>query len=196
MTYVPKILAFSGSTRTESFNKKLVKAAIRGAVAAGAQVTYLDLRDLALPLYDGDLEDEQGLPPGGRKFKDLLLAHDGLLICSPEYNSSISAVLKNAIDWASRPAPGEAPLECFEGKVAALLSASPGALGGLRGLVTVRSILGNIGVVVLPGQFALSRAHEAFNPDGSMKDAKQQANAEKIGASVAQFINRLKGGTA
>src|SRR5262245_50287143 len=125
-----KILAFAGSTRTGSWNKKLIKVAIRGAEAAGAQVTHLDLRDLVLPLYDGDLEDSQGLPPGGRKFKDLLLAHDGIMISSPEYNSSISGVLKNAIDWASRPAGGEKPLECFEGKAAILMSTSPGNLGG------------------------------------------------------------------
>src|SRR5437879_5724181 len=100
MAYVPKILAFAGSTRRDSYNKKLVKIAIKGAEAAGAQVTYLDLRDLNLPLYDGDLEVSEGLPPGARKFKDLLFANDGIMISSPEYNSSISGVLKNAIDWA------------------------------------------------------------------------------------------------
>src|SRR4051812_45824702 len=113
MVYVPKILAFAGSTRTDSHNKRLIKVAIKGAEAAGAQVTYVDLRDLNLPLYDGDFETSEGLPAGARKFKDLLLANDGIMISSPEYNSSISGVLKNAIDWASRPAPGEKPLECF-----------------------------------------------------------------------------------
>ena len=106
----PKILAFAGSTRTESWNKKLIKIAAAGTRAAGAEVTELDLRDIPLPLYDGDLEHEQGLPPNGRKLKDLMLRHDGFLISSPEYNSSISGVLKNAIDWASRPVPGEKPL--------------------------------------------------------------------------------------
>lgn len=191
MGHTPKILAFAGSTRSESFNKKLVKIAAAGARAAGAEVTYLDLRDIPLPLFDEDLEKE-GLPPNARKLKDLMLAHDGFLISSPEYNSSISAVLKNAIDWASRPAPNEAPLGCFADKVASLMSASPGALGGLRGLVTVRSILGNIRVLVLPDQVAVSKAHEAFNPDGSMKDAKQQASIEKLGANVAQVLAKLK----
>src|SRR5437667_12827791 len=111
-----RILAFAGSTRKDSYNKKLVKVAIRGAEAAGAQVTYLDLRDLNLPLYDGDLEEEITLPEGGRRFKDLLDAHDALLISSPEYNSSISGALKNAIDWASRPQPNEKPLQQFTGK--------------------------------------------------------------------------------
>jgi len=194
MAYTPKILAFAGSTRKDSFNKQLIKVAIRGAEAAGASVTYLDLRELALPLYDGDDEDANGLPAGALRLKELMKSHDGFLIASPEYNSSISAVLKNAIDWASRPAPNERTLEPFDGKVAALVSASPGALGGLRGLAAVRSILGNIQVLVLPDQFALSKAHDAFNADGSMKDAKQQARAENIGATLAKFIARLRGG--
>ena len=127
MAYVPKILAMAGSTREASFNKKLVRIAVSGARSAGAEVTIVELRDLGLPLYDGDLETRDGLPPAVRKLKDLMLAHQGFMISSPEYNSSISAVLKNAIDWASRPVPGEAPLECFTGKTAAIMSASPGA---------------------------------------------------------------------
>ena len=187
----PKILAFAGSLRKESFNKKLVKIAAAGAKAAGAEVTYLDLRDIPLPIFDEDIEASEGLPPNARKLKDLLLANQGLLISCPEYNSSISGALKNAIDWASRPVPGEAPLQCFDGKITSLMSASPGALGGLRGLVTVRSILGNIKVVVLPDQVAVSKAHEAFNPDGSLKDAKQKASIEALGANVANMLAKL-----
>jgi chromate reductase len=195
MAYVAKILAFAGSTRTDSYNKKLIKVAMRGAEAAGAQVTFLDLRDLNLPLYDGDLEASDGLPPGARKFKDLLLANDGIMIASPEYNSSISGVLKNAIDWASRPVPGEKGLEGFTGKAAVLMSASPGALGGLRGLVTVRSLLSNIGVTVLPEQVTVSTAHEAFNPDGTMKDAKKQSSVEDLGKNLAAMVGKLKSDT-
>src|SRR5260221_4793582 len=117
----PRILAFAGSTRTESFNKKLVKIAAEGARAAGAEVTMLDLRDLALPLYDGDLEAKEGLPEGAKKLKRLMLDADAFLISAAEYNSSITGVLKNAIDWASRPVPGEAPLACFTDHVAGLL---------------------------------------------------------------------------
>jgi chromate reductase len=188
----PRILAFAGSTRRESFNKKLVAIAAKGAADAGAEVTLIDLKDFPLPLFDQDLEAEQGMPENGRKLKQLFIGHDGLLIASPEYNSSITAVLKNAIDWVSRPAPGEPSLIAFNGKVATLLSASPGALGGLRGLVHVRSILTNIGVIVLPQQIAVGKAQEALRPDGSLIDSKQQASIEGLGSALAAFLMKLK----
>ncbi|MGI0008244.1 MAG: NADPH-dependent FMN reductase, partial [Nitrosopumilaceae archaeon] len=155
----PKILAFAGSTRTDSFNKKLIKIATNGARDAGAEVTVIDLHDFPMPVYDGDLEQRDGLPATARKLKDLMLSHQGFLISSPEYNSSISGVLKNTIDWTSRQSQGEIPLACFKNKVAGLMSASPGGLGGLRGLVHVRAILENIGVLVIPEQIAVAKAH-------------------------------------
>ncbi|WP_199338338.1 NADPH-dependent FMN reductase [Nostoc sp. FACHB-133] len=191
MASPPKILAFAGSTRIDSYNKKLVKIAAAGAKAAGAEVTYIDLRDLPLPLFDEDLEAQKGLPANARTFKDLMISHQGLLIASPEYNSSLTAVLKNAIDWASRPAPNEAPLAAFAGKVASIMSASPGALGGLRGLVHLRSILGNIKVLVLPDQVAVPKAYEAFNPDGTLKDPKQQQSIEKLGDDLTKILLKL-----
>ena len=193
MSYQPRILAFAGSTRKESFNKKLLQIGVKGARAAGAEVTVVDLRDLPMPLYDGDLEAEHGLPENAKKWKELLKANQGFLIAAPEYNSSITGVLKNAIDWASRSEAGEAPLVCFTDKAAALLSASPGALAGLRGLVTVCSILHNIGTHVLPNQVGIPRAHEAFQPDGSLKDPKQQIHVEIIGAALADFLKRHHG---
>ena len=189
---MPRILAFASSTRRESFNKKLVAIAAQGAREAGAEVTLIDLKDFPLPLFDQDLEAEQGMPENRKKLKKLFIDHDGLLIASPEYNSSFPAVLKNAIDWVSRPAPGEPSLAAFRGKVATLMSASPGALGGLRGLVHVRSILGNMGVIVLPDQIALAKAHEAFQPDGSLVDPKRQAGVEGLGKTLASFIAKLK----
>ena len=188
----PRILAFASSTRRESFNKKLVAIAAQGAREAGAEVTLIDLKDFPLPLFDQDLEAEQGMPENGKKLKKLFIDHDGLLIASPEYNGSFPAVLKNAIDWVSRPAPGEPSLVAFRGKVATLMSASPGALGGLRGLVHVRSILSNIGVIVLPDQVAVAKAHEAFHADGSLKDPKQQAGIEGLGKALASFVAKLK----
>jgi NAD(P)H-dependent FMN reductase len=189
----PRILAFAGSLRKDSFNKKLVQVAAQGARNAGADVTIIDLRDFPMPIYDGDLEASEGLPANGRKLKDIFLAHHGLLISAPEYNSSITAVLKNTIDWVSRPVAGAKPLAEFTGKVAGLLSASPGALGGLRGLVHVRSILGNIGVLVIPEQQAITKASDAFAPDGKLKDEKQQQGVERVGARVAELVQKLYG---
>ncbi len=194
MANTPKLLAFAGSLRRDSFNKKLVKLAADGARAAGAEVTCLDLADFPMPIYDGDLEAKSGLPEHARRFREALKSHDGLLISSPEYNSSVSAALKNAIDWASRPdpqIPGEPGLVAFGGKVAGIMSASPGALGGMRGLVHLRSILGNIQVLVIPEQVSVNTAHEAFNPDGSLKDAKKLAVVHGIGAKVAHMVGKL-----
>ncbi len=192
MNTAPRILALAGSTRRDSFNHRLVTIAAAAARAAGAEVTVIRLSDYPLPLFDEDLEAAQGAPPAARELKRLMSAQDGFLIAAPEYNSSITAVLKNAIDWVSRPAPPEPPLVAFRGKVAGLLSASPGTLGGLRGLVHVRAILGNLGVLVLPDQIAVARAHEAFTPDGALKDPQQQAAVEELGRRVAQVAARLK----
>jgi NAD(P)H-dependent FMN reductase len=190
----PKILVFAGSTRSGSYNKLLSKCAAEALRAAGAEVTWLDLRDLALPLYDGDLEEEKGLPDGAKKLKAAMQASDGFLIASPEYNSSITGVLKNAIDWASRTESDDEPsLIAFRGKVAALVSASPGALGGMRGLVTLRSILGNIGVVVLPDQLSISNAHEAFAEGGKLKDEKKAKQLAAIAKSLAQIAAKHRG---
>ena len=192
MATTPKILAFAGSTRAESFNKKLINIAAKGARDAGADVTLVDLRDYSLPMFDGDVEDREGLPENAKKLKALFLANDGLLISAPEYNSGITGVLKNTIDWVSRSEGDEDDLACFVGKVAAIMSASPGALGGLRGLIQVRSILTNIHVLVLCDQVTVARAHEAFNTDGSLKDAKKQAAVEKHAATLAQTLRKLK----
>ncbi len=186
-----KIVALAGSTREGSDNKKLVKIAAQAASEAGANVSVIDLRDFSLPLFDEDLEKREGAPDPAKKLKNILKSSDGFLIASPEYNSSITGVLKNAIDWSSRPSPDEPPLVCFQGKTAAIMSASPGGLGGLRGLVTLRSILGNIGVLVLPNQVSVSKAHEAFNTDGSLKDAKQTASIKNLAAQLVSTLQKL-----
>jgi NAD(P)H-dependent FMN reductase len=192
MAAAPRILVFAGSTRAESFNKKLARLGAEAARAAGGDATLIDLRDYSLPLFDADLEQERGLPSNGRRLKDLFLAHDGLLLACPEYNSSITGLLKNMIDWVSRPEPGQPELACFVGKVAGLMSASPGALGGLRGLVHVRAILGNIKVLVIPDQVAIMRAHDAFTAEGALKDAKQQAAVIQVAATLVRTVAKLK----
>ncbi len=185
-----KILAFAGSLRKDSYNKKLIKIAVKGAQAAGAKVTLIDLKDYPLPIFDEDLE-LQGTPENALKLKELFLTHQGLLLSCPEYNSSITAVLKNTIDWVSRKGPNEAANAPFNDKIAAIMSASPGGLGGLRGLVHVRAILSNLSILVIPQQLAVSKANEAFDAEGDLKDPKQQQAAEKLGAAVAGMLKKL-----
>ena len=188
----PRILAFAGSLRRDSFNQKLVAVAAEGTREAGAEVTVISLRDFPLPVFDQDLEDAEGLPEGAKQLKQLFRDHHGLLIASPEYNSSITAALKNALDWVSRAeTDDEPPMVAYSGKAAALCAASPGALGGLRGLVHIRAILGNIGVLVLPDQVAVSKAHEAFTPGGSLVDDKQAKRVRNIGAQLARHLAKM-----
>ena len=189
----PKIVAFAGSLRSGSLNKKLVAIAVDAAREAGAEVNVVDLRELGLPLFDQDIEDASGLPEGARKFKGLLRESDGFLISSPEYNSSVTAALKNAIDWASRSESDDEPsLVAFRGKVAALMAASPGALGGLRGLVTLRSILGNIGVLVQPDQVCIPVAHEAFDDSGKLKDQRKTKQVAGLAKGLVDLARKLK----
>lgn len=194
MNNSPKILAFAGSLRRDSFNKKLLKYAIEGARESGGEVTEIDLSDFRLPLYDGDLEEREGLGENAKKLKQLMIAHDAFLISSPEYNSSIPGPLKNVIDWASRPEK-EDPYElvAFRGKFAALLSASPSFLGGLRGLVPLRAMLENIFVFVLPSQVTLAKADQAFDEKGHLKDQKKIEAAKKQGSLLVDFVRKMKG---
>ncbi len=189
----PRILAFAGSAREDSWNHQLVENAASGATSAGADVTIIRFADYPLPLFDQDLEAEQGLPENAVRLKQLFLEHDGLLIASPEYNSSITPLLKNAIDWVSRPADGEPVLAAYQGKVASLTATSPGALGGLRGLVHVRSILSSIGVLVLPDQVAVPRAFEAFDDQGRLKDDKLRKRVEGLGRQLTETLQKLSG---
>ena len=188
-----RILAFAGSARRESFNVRLATAAAAAARAAGAEVTLLDMREYAMPLFDQDLEAESGMPERAAAFKQQLVDHAGWLIACPEYNSAITPLLKNAIDWASRKTGDEPPLAAFRGKTCALLSASPGALGGLRGLGGVRSILSSIGVLVLPDQLAVPAAHEAFDVEGRLIDARRQQALEGVAGALVEVTRRLHG---
>ncbi len=188
-----KILVFAGSARAGSLNKKLARVAAEAVQAAGAGAAFIDLADYAMPLYEGDVEFREGVPENARKLKDLFIAHQGLFIASPENNASVSALLKNTLDWISRQDGNESGLLPYQGKVAAIAGASPGALGGLRGLTHLRAILQTLNVLVLSEQFALSRAHEAFNEDGSLKDARQQAAIGALAKRLVEVSARLRG---
>jgi len=192
MPDAPSLIAFAGSLRKASLNKQLVEVAARGAESAGARVTIIDLADFPMPLYNQDIEDAEGLPDNARKFKQLLIAHDGMLIASPENNSALSAVLKNAIDWASRKEKADpGPLVAFKGKVAGIMAASPSWMGGVRGLLGLRAILASIGVHVVHAQALVSAAHEAFTDD-DLKDEARRKEVENVGAEVTRLIARLR----
>jgi len=154
---------------------------------AGVQVTHIDLKDFEMPLYDGDIEAQNGIPQNAKKLKQLFVEHDGFFIASPEYNSSMSPLLKNTLDWISRPhEENEASLIAFNGKFSALGAVSPGGLGGLRGLVALRMMLGNIGVTVVPSQVAVGSGFQAFDENGHLKDDGQ---AGMLKATIDEFVN-------
>jgi NAD(P)H-dependent FMN reductase len=182
-----KILFLAGSARKDSLNKKLAKVAYELAVEQGADATFIDLKDYPLPIYDADDEVAGGLSENAIKLKALFVEHSGIFIASPEYNSSFSALLKNTIDWISRPhTEKERPLSAFADKVAGLASTSPGALGGLRGLVPLRMLLGNIQVMVIPEQLAIGGGMTAFDEQGNLTNEKQQRTLNSI---VARLIS-------
>jgi len=188
----PRILAFGGSLRRDSFNQKLAAIAAEGAREAGAEVTLIALRDFPMPLFDEDLEAKIGKPEEAKHLKDLFLSHQGLMIASSEYNSSYSAALKNAIDWISRgDSPEEPAISALAGKSAVIMATSPGGLGGLRGLVPLRMLLGNLGITLLPDQIAIPSAFQAFGPDGHLVDPKQEAAVKTLGASLAHQLKKL-----
>jgi NAD(P)H-dependent FMN reductase len=180
----PKILVFAGSVRSDSWNRKVAMAARNALAAAGADVTLADLRDYPMPMYDGDVEAEQGLPSPAKAFKELVRRHDVLVIASPEYNGSFPALLKNAIDWASRPEPGEPHLAVFRGKTAALLSASPGQGGGKRGLRHLRELLEMIGMNVVGPLISIPRVSAAFDGTGNLARAEDQAALDGLVAEL------------
>lgn len=196
MTAASKLLFFSGSTRTGSHNKKLARGAAEVARENGVEATLADLRDYPMPLYDGDLEARDGQPENARKLKAEILAHDGVFIAAPEYNASITPLLKNTIDWVSHVPPdaGETPKQAFTGRVFALGSASTGGMGGLRGLVTLRTVLElGLGALVLPDQFAVPRAHQAFGEDGRLLDKDSETRLAAIIRKLARAARVLHG---
>lgn len=188
---VAKLIAFAGSLRAGSVNRKLIAIAAEGARNAGAEVTLLDLRDLPMPIYDGDLEADNGLPEHARTFKQMLRDHHGMLIATPEYNSQFPALLKNAIDWASRREGDEKPQVAFAGKVAAVISASPGAYAGLRGQALLRSQLAYLGMVVVPTRIGIAHAGSAFDNAGHLKEESLQRSVMEFGGEAVRFVQRL-----
>ncbi|MGD9785879.1 MAG: NADPH-dependent FMN reductase [Hyphomicrobiaceae bacterium] len=195
MTASVKLLFFAGSQRQASYNKRLARLGAMIAEANGIAATFADLGDYPMPLYDGDTEAATGPPDNARKLKHLMGLHTGVFIACPEYNSSITPLLKNSLDWVSRVREGaEAPNEVFKTRVFALGSASPGGMGGLRGLNTVRQVLElGLGALVLPEQFAVPRAADAFEDNGHLKNKDSQETFKALIQKLARAAHVLHG---
>lgn len=193
MSQPPRILVFAGSAREASFNKRLAQLMASRIDALGGQATFIDLRDYPMPLYDGDLEDAEGLPENARRLRRLFIEHQGLAITSPEYNGFITPLLKNTIDWVSRPDGDSGGLVPYENKIAAISGASPGGLGGLRALPLLRQLLSNIGVTVLPDQLAVGGASNAFDDQGQLANEGQAKTLDTICQRLIDSLARQQG---
>jgi len=179
---VPKILVFAGSIRTGSFNARLAARAVKELLEAGAEVTWISLVDYPMPLYDGDLEADSGQPENALKLKRLMMMHQGVFIVTPEYNASIPPLLKNALDWISRVRErNEPPLAAYRDRVFALGAASDRASGGIYALLALRQMLEiGAGALVIPEQFSLARASEAFDEMDDLKDERAKALLQRV----------------
>jgi NAD(P)H-dependent FMN reductase len=182
-----RLLFFAGSTREGSYNKKLAQLGRHIAEANGIEAVFVDLKDYPMPLYNGDLEAKDGPPEKVREFKALLQEYQGVFIASPEYNSGITPLLKNTIDWVTRvKAKGETGLEVYKTRVFAVSGASPGGYGAMRSLLQLRQILEvGVGATVIPQQIAVPRAMDAFDTDGSLKDKGQQELCKTVVEALA-----------
>lgn len=190
-----RLLFLAGSAREASLNKRLAKLGARIAEANGIPATFADLSDYPLPLYNGDLQDSQGIPDNAMKLEALMKVHPGIFIACPEYNASITPLLKNTLDWISRiRREGEEPLAVFKTRVFALGAASPGGMGGIRGLVTVRTVLEmGLGALVLPDQFLLPRALEAFDDHEHLQSKEQQEQFKTLLRKLVRAAYVLQG---
>ncbi len=194
MAKKPKILAFAGSLREHSYSKRVVKTAVKGAKAAGAEVTYIDLREFPMPIYNADDHEKDGFDANAAKLQKLLSEHDGLLIASPEYNGSVPGGLKNMIDWTSRKSDEYGMIEVFKGKTAAIITESPGAFGGLRCMAHLRGMLTIMLVNVLPSEIAVSKVNTMFDGDDEeMTDEKMKKILEDLGVSLVDILKKTHG---
>lgn len=180
-----RILVFAGSARRDSLNKTLARLAAEHCHELGAEASFIDLAEYPMPLYDGDIEAGDGPPENAFRLQTLIAAQDGLLIASPEYNNSLPALLKNTLDWVSRT-PRVRGANPFAGKPAGLMAASPGSLGGMRGLDHVRRVLDTLGMLTLPGVVAIPHADSAFDTAGRLVEA---ASDKRLRAQCSQLID-------
>lgn len=192
----PRIVVMAGSRRREALSRRVAHACAQALRDAGAEVELVDLDDYPAPLYDGDLEAASGLPEGIVRLQRVLHASDGLLVVNPEYNGSLTPLLKNTLDWCSRPNPADPERsggKVYAGRAAAVVGSSLGALGGMRVLFHVRDVLGYLGMQVIPQQLAVGKAGEAVGADGRLDDAAQQGMLEGLAAALVDTARRMRG---
>ena len=187
----PRFLAFSGSARRESLNRKLLAVLVDAVQSLKAEVTVADLNTYELPLYHGDLEDASGLPSSAVRLIEEIQQHDGLLIASPEYNSMMTPLLKNTIDWCTRGDDNP-----FVGKIVAVVSASPGQLGGIRSFTLTRQLLLHLGARIVPEQCILPAGDEAFDANGRLLKERTQKSVEKLARATVELARQLGGAAA
>lgn len=187
-----RVLVMAGSLRRDSLNHRLATVVAQALSRRQASVRLLRMSEFPMPVYDGDLEDRDGLPSGAIALRQAMQAHDAFVFCCPEYNASIPGAFKNALDWVSRPHAEESGLLPFKQKTVALMSASPGALGGLRSLSHVRAILSHVGCLVLPDQFGLPKADQAFDSDGGLLSERHQQRVDAITGRLLEVAGALR----
>jgi NAD(P)H-dependent FMN reductase len=189
-----RLLVFAGSTRQQSFNRKLAGAAAVLAREAGADVTHIELGAFDVPMYNADVE-AQGTPADVLRLKQLAFEHPAWIICAPEYNASYPALLKNTLDWISSPVKSDPAwtdgFKSTRGKVVGMLSASPGALGGLRSQSHLAPLLLNLHCWVAPQNYALARAGDAFDGDGHLIAERARKNVRAVIDQVLWAAERL-----
>ena len=191
----PRIVVMAGSRRREALSRRVAAACVRALDAAGAEVERVELDDYPAPLYDGDLEAASGLPEAIVRLQRVLHASDGVLVVNPEYNGSLTPLLKNTLDWCSRPNPADPERsggKVYAGRAAAVVGSSPGALGGMRVLFHIRDVLGYLGMQVIPQQLAVGKAGEAVGDDDRLRDAAQQEMLDKLAAALVDTARRLR----
>jgi chromate reductase, NAD(P)H dehydrogenase (quinone) len=185
----PRILVLTGSARRDSIHRRLARSLVGALERHGVEATLADPADYAMPFYDADLESAGGLPPRAKALKELARRHDGFVIASPEYNGSFTALLKNMLDWISRPEPGEHRLVVFKGKSAAIATASPGSGGGKHGLRHLRELLELMSVHVVAPEVSIVRSSQAFDANGSLARPEDAATVDAAAAALASAVS-------
>lgn len=189
-----KLLAFCGSIRKQSYNRKLLDKVATEAEKAGAEVQLADLSAFPMPVYNGDLEAESGLPPQVEAFKSLMQDHDGYIIGSPEYNGFLTPLLINTLDWCTRAGDGSGDLSAFADKPVMITSASPGRFGATRSAAHLRNMLGGIGCIVVPYTVSLPSAGNAFHESGELADSDMRSRVTRSAARYVRFVDKHRSG--